>query len=549
MTTTFRKQDAGDPARKPRTTTARLAAVLATGLLLALPQISLAATASELFADGNRLFRDDLYWAALLRYSQAADAGMNTPLLHYNIGVAHYKAKQYDRAREALLRASRYAPLEPIAHYNLGLTAYRQGNISEALRWFRNAEEQQSRKDISRLARRARAEIDNQQTLEIIADAESGERKEERPPSNFDFRLRVGAGLDDNVYRTPSQSYIDRSDPLSPTVDPVVQSGYFIPASMRAHYRVNSYENESFFASYQFGGNFYQEVALKEADEYLHQLAFGTEYRKSTEERERRVYGAFKYSNHKESYYDPDTGVGRTVNGVDISDRMSYQRYGPEFWIRESFGPLSIGARVKGQLWNYKTVGVVPEYDHEYWLLGLNSEYQFSRSSLLRIKGEYYTRRYSDRPSYNLDGTQPANNPTVRYDYIELGLTARQRLTRSMWIDLSYLLTDREDRHLGYNNFRRNEFELQYHLTLSDRFNFEVFGRYRVYDYENAFAFNNPAAGRKELNTLDAGVEATFIMTNNLELAAEYFLRDVDSNDTRIAYDRSHAVLAVRWYY
>jgi len=34
-----------------------------------------AVTAAESFADGNRLFRDDLYWAALLRYRQAAEAG------------------------------------------------------------------------------------------------------------------------------------------------------------------------------------------------------------------------------------------------------------------------------------------------------------------------------------------------------------------------------------------------------------------------------------------------------------------------------------------
>jgi len=541
--------DSGNPGQSLKGSAMRLLATMVAGLLLAQPQIALAASANELFADGNRLFRDDLYWAALLRYEQAAEAGMNTPLLQYNIGIAHYKAKQYDRARASLLRASQYAPLQAVSHYNLGLVAYRRGDSSEAARWFRNAEEQETRKDISRLARRALAEIDDEQTIAVLVAAESTERKAKRSPSEFDFRMRVGAGFDDNVYRTPSSSYIDFADPTFPLIVPVVQSGNYIPASVRAKYQVNSYENESFFVTYQFGGNFYQDVALKEADEYLHQMAFGTEYRKSTEERERRVYGAFKYWNHKESYYDPDTGVGRSVNGVDISDRMSYQRYGPEFWMKESFGRLSIGARVKGQLWNYKTVDAVPEYDHEYWLVGLNSEYQFSRSSLLRLKAEYYTRRYSDRPSYNLDGSQPAGNPTVRYDYLELGLTARQRLTRAMWVDLSYLLTDREDRHVGYNNFRRNELELQFHLALKQRFDLEAFGRLRIYDYENAFAFNNPGVGRKELDTLDVGMEATYIMTNNLELSAEYFLRDVTSNDTRIEYDRSHYVLAVRWYY
>ncbi len=68
-----------------------LALLAAAACLMAAPQLH-AMTAYETFQDGNRLFRDDLYWAALLRYRQAADAGLDTPLLHYNTGVAHYRA-------------------------------------------------------------------------------------------------------------------------------------------------------------------------------------------------------------------------------------------------------------------------------------------------------------------------------------------------------------------------------------------------------------------------------------------------------------------------
>ena len=62
-----------------------------------------AMTADQYFTDGNRLFREDLYWAALLRYRQAGEGGMDTPLLHYNTGIAHYRAGQHIRARDALL--------------------------------------------------------------------------------------------------------------------------------------------------------------------------------------------------------------------------------------------------------------------------------------------------------------------------------------------------------------------------------------------------------------------------------------------------------------
>ena len=56
------------PLRMPVTA---LLALLA--IMMAPPAAAM--TAQEYFADGNRLFRDDLYWAALLRYRQAAEQG------------------------------------------------------------------------------------------------------------------------------------------------------------------------------------------------------------------------------------------------------------------------------------------------------------------------------------------------------------------------------------------------------------------------------------------------------------------------------------------
>jgi tetratricopeptide (TPR) repeat protein len=106
-----------------------------------------AMSANELFEDGNRLFRDDLYWAALLRYRQASEAGMDTALLHYNTGVAHYKAGQHNRARESLEKAARSPKLAPLAHFNLGLNAYAAGEPDEALVWFRDARDQQRNPD------------------------------------------------------------------------------------------------------------------------------------------------------------------------------------------------------------------------------------------------------------------------------------------------------------------------------------------------------------------------------------------------------------------
>ena len=524
-----------------------LCAVAVLLLLACAPTSASAAGAQELFVDGNRLFRDDLYWAALLRYQQAEQAGMNTALLHYNTGVAHYRAGQHIRAHESLLKASRSYNFEVYSHYNLGLNAWAAGNTDEALTWFGKARDQERSAKISSLATKAIAELKAETVEEdlVIVRAEAKERK--RDISIFALRARLGGGVDSNVFRSPSEPYIDQSDPTLPLITPEVQQGFFIPVSMSAKYSVRSFENESFFGAYRLGGRFYQDKALANGNEYLHELSFGTEYERRDEDRTRQIFSAFTVAQHDEVYYNRDTGGSRTSNDIDIADRFNYLRYGPEFWFRQSYDRLSISVRAKGQLWNYDNTEAVPEYDHEYALVGLNAQYRFTRTSLLRITGDVYRRHFGDRPSFELDGSQPLGNTPVKYDYQEYGIIARQRVTRSLWFGIDYIRTDREDRHVGYNNYTKDSYGAEIHWSIGNRFDMEASGIYQVYDYENAFAFQNPAAGRKTLERAIGIIVATFDMTPHLSLLTEYRYQDSQSNDTRIAYNRSQISVSVRW--
>ncbi len=517
-----------------------------------------AMTAAEAFADGNRLFRDDLYWAALLRYQQAADAGMNSPLLAYNTGVAHYKARQFARARRHLLQAARSPQLEVMAHYNLGLTAYAAGNNREALRWFRQSRDQERSKEIRELSVKAIARIRDDvmraepETPQTVAE-ERPLRELEREPREFSelaFYARAGFGNDDNVYRTPAVSYLDVANPNQPVqVDPVVVSSSFVPVSIGAQYTVNSFEYESFFARYRGSGRFYSDELAANADEHTQELAIGTEYRKDTEGRQRRLFSAFTVAQHEETYYDPDDGASRIVNDIDIGDRLSYLRYGPEIWTRQSWERFSYNLWAKAQLWNYENTEAVPEYDHEYFRVGASAQYRFSRTSLLRITADTYRRYFSDRPSFELDGTQPLGNPGVEYRYVDYGVLARQRLTRAFWFGVSYVRTERIDAYIGYNDYLRDTYGAELRLRITDRFRLNADAQYRIYNYNNAFAFNNPAAGRKTLETATGNLKATFDMGWDLRLVGEYTYRDVTSNDTRIAYERSLFLLSVQWDY
>ncbi len=509
-----------------------------------------AVTAAESFADGNRLFRDDLYWAALLRYRQAAEAGMDKPLLHYNTGVAHYKAGQYGRAHQALLKAARSSRLRVLSHYNLGINAYAAGNNDEALRWLRQARDQEESIRLHDLAVRAIARIRRAETRADPVVVQVRKMQEAKKFTELDLYARAGFGSDNNVYRSPSAPYISRSNPNRPVlVNPIVQSGTFMPVSVGAKYSINSFENESFFGRYRLDGRFYQNSDLKNADEFVHEFAFGTEYRRKLENRESIISSAFTFAQHKETYFDPDDGIARSRNGVDIGDRLSYLRYGPEIMTRQSWRKFSFNLWAKAQLWNYEKTQEVPEYDHEYFRVGSRVQYKFTRTSLLRLTAELYQRNFSDRPAFELDGSQPLGNPTVKYDYIKYGIQARQRISSFMWFGVTYLRTERSDGYVGYNDYTRDGYRAEFSLRAGQRFRLRASATYRVYNFTNAFAYNNPAAGRRTMETLRGGLTASYVLAWNLTLVGDYAYREIASNDARIDYDRSLYSLSLRWNY
>jgi len=521
--------------------------VLAISLCLGPTSTATAATSLDAFEDGNRLFRDDLYWAALLRYRQAAEAGMDTPVLHYNAGVAHYRAQQHIRARTELLKALQSPSLRVISHYNLGLNAYALGDVDDALNWFRQARDQQENEKIRNFAIIAISRLQAERKASDTILVRVKKRRTKKRIGDFDLHATIGFGNDSNVFRTPSQPYVDFSDPALPVVTPEELSGAYMPVDVSAKYSVNSYRFESFFGEYRLAGRYYTDKELDNANEFSHEIRFGNEFDRKEGTRTREVYSAFAIAQHAETYFDPDDGAARTVGGELIDDRMNYVRYGPEMSFRQSHQRFSIGMRIKGQLWNYQKTDVVPEYDHEYFLLGTNVQYRFTRTSLLRLTVDASSRRYGDRPSFDLNGQQPITNKELRYDYLDLGLLARQRITDSMWFGFGYERTSRTDKFLGYNNYTRDSYKFEFSWSPTPRFDLDLDAYYRNYSFPNAFAFNNPVAGPKTLESAYGKLAATFRMTPRLHLVAEALYHESVSTDTRIGYDRNRYSIGVLW--
>ena len=230
-----------------------------------------------------------------------------------------------------------------------------------------------------------------------------------------------------------------------------------------------------------------------------------------------------------------------------LDDRFDYPRFGPELTFRQTFRRFGLGFRGKGQLWNYKRVEGVPEYDHEYLLAGLYAQYKFTRTSLLRVSGDWSTRRFGDRRARDLDGTIDIDNDLLTYEYLDLQVTARQRITRGMWFGVEYQRRDRTDKFVAYNDYVRNSYGAEFHWNVGTRVDIEASGFYRLYDFPNAFAFNTEAGGPKTLEALDVNLIGTFRMTQSLYLVFEATVIERASSDPRLQYDRNQYVIGVRW--
>ncbi|MGB5512719.1 MAG: tetratricopeptide repeat protein [Woeseiaceae bacterium] len=519
----------------------------AAAMTLAPVRFASAMTAREYFSDGNRLYRDNLYWAALLRYRQAAEQGLDSAVLHYNTGVAHYRAGQHVRARQSFEKALQEPALLAATQYNLGLNAYALGDSADALQWFRRVPGSGGNAKFAALATVAIARIERAGAAASEPVTGAAAADSARPFASLELRARVGFGTNDNVFRTPGQNYIDFASEGSPLVTPQIFSGAYMPLSLSARYIVNSLPFEGFYGAYRLAGRVHSDETLNNADEYMHELSFGNEYYRKEELRAREVKSAFTIAQHDEIYYDRDFGDPRVLGGADLSDRMNYVRYGPQLSLRQSYRRVSFGAQLKGQLWNYEATDILPEYDHEYFFLQLFGQVKFTASSLLRLTAAGYSRRFGDRPSFDLDGEQRLGNPGIRYDYVSLGLRARQRIFDSLWFGVDVERTERTDQHVGYNDYSRDSFSFELHWQPTERIDFEASGIYRIYDYPNAFAFHVPAAGRKTQESADAKIVASYQLTEHLSIAAEAIYRETVSTDTRIQYERKEYLLGVRW--
>jgi tetratricopeptide (TPR) repeat protein len=91
----------------------------------------------DTFQNGVNAARQGNYADAVNAFRAAAEQGLDTPALHYNLGVAYYKLAKYPEAQEQFTLLAQTPAYASLAYYNLGLVALKMGKEGNAKQWFR----------------------------------------------------------------------------------------------------------------------------------------------------------------------------------------------------------------------------------------------------------------------------------------------------------------------------------------------------------------------------------------------------------------------------
>lgn len=514
--------------------------------LLTAPAVLLAQTDQrQLFAEGNDAFKSGRYETALAKYRAARDTGMHSSLLYYNLGVTHYKLLNYSLAESAFERATEDPNLTAVAYYNLGLTHKAAGDVISARAWFEAAWEETDSEGLKQLATKAIVSLNVEQQKRA-----SNWREPQSYDGTFDFFVATRVGMDDNVFRSPSEPYIDFSSGTPVAVIPVVQEGEFVHLDVKARARYPSSKRSGTIFTFKYRGvaDYYVDPEQSNANEYSQRFSFDAVMPVGDSLKSSKVFTNYMFlGSNREINFDPDNGLGRISGGEDLSDRWNYSNFGLTTGFNHRFTKLGYGIDARVELRDYDEVLNVADYDYEQFLGGVYGLYEFARNAYFELGAQYYIREYQERVARDLNGDLISNNPFLEYTYMAAEAVLKYRLNNAFKIRASYRRTRRDDNFEGYADYTKDRYGLVLTIAPGRRFRMDLAGLYREYDFDNAFAFHDPAGGPLYIDGIEGELMLQYRFTKHWAVTAQVEYRDITSTDTRNQYERMRSLLGVKW--
>lgn len=368
----------------------------------------------------------------------------------------------------------------------------------------------------------------------------------------FDIRAAAGFGYDDNAFLAPRGSYVDQL--TGQLVVPERRSGFFVPVELKLDY-LSSGGSAAFFVTLDADAEIYFQTDTDQADERNVVLEGGRRWiLRRSGRRENVLSVAGRLRSTKRVYVDRDTGIPRTVSGIDASARYSYDaaglhvRYEHETARRADW---TIDARWEDR--SYADVPGVPSLDHGYFRLALDVEIPLSKTLDLDLGGRYRLRDYDVYPARNAQGSLFGGNPPRKYSYRGVRAAFDWKIGEAWSARAGVRLLRRSDDFVGYEDYDYVGWsgETTYR-TSRHRFDLRLLRWNR--DYGNAFIFNlpvDPGTGRpnpaKNYRTWDIRARWRCDVTEALRLRVEYRKKDQETADPRYGYRRNVLLALLSW--
>lgn len=182
--------------------------LLITLLLLGQPLLAQSASsdgASKALAQGVAEFQQGNLALARESFEQASKLGVQSPSLHYNLGVVCYRLGDYPAARQWFSRLLD-SDDRALATYNLGLVALADDWPGEARKWFEESLAASPPESVQRLAEQQLAQLDG------LALPHADRRLDA-----YGY-LSLGAGYDSNLTATPEDSTTNQGSVLGEVI-------------------------------------------------------------------------------------------------------------------------------------------------------------------------------------------------------------------------------------------------------------------------------------------------------------------------------------------
>jgi len=365
----------------------------------------------------------------------------------------------------------------------------------------------------------------------------------------------VSAGLayNANIYRSPTNDYVDYfANPNgSVIVNPLVQSGFFIPFNADVTYTNRLTKKWDFIADYDFRSHLYLKENFRNANQYRHVGSLGAKYKiHNFKKRKSSIYTGLILGDQQRDYYDRDTGNNKVRGDSldDVSDLYSFSTVGAEveyrYWRKLDWN-FKLGLSMEQR--DYAKVTIGSAYDHLFTRLELDYNYRFNRVFRLALDYSYTIQDYDERSSRNLHGQLFPRHPALEYHFQRIGFSVTQRIDRKLRFRYGYELTTREDQYVGYNDYTQNEFYASVRYRATNRLTLSGSAIIRDMHYPNAWNFDRDPAihpavtdnsHKSALNT-NLVAEVDYRLNKRVSLFGSMAYRNNDNSDDRFNYDRT----------